>query len=768
MKRYCPKCGEGYDASSVECSFDGSPLRSPEDSEDPLVGELIGGCFRLLEVIGEGGMGLVYRAIQRPIGRHVAVKVIPDHSRTEVSLDRFFREARLASDLTHPNVVRPVDFGEDASFELVYFAMELVPGPDLQALVDDRALDMPLALEVVHQVCGALTDTHDQGIIHRDLKPRNLKLVPVSDGSVQVKVLDLGIARPVDDQRDLTETGHLAGTPWYMAPEYVREGELDHRADLYAVGVMLYEMLCGGRPFVGNSAQILLQHVQADPPPLRVRAPAEIAIPPSVESLYRDLMAKRPDRRCQGARAVRERVDGIRQQCEFEPIRCERSDGGPTIDTFEPWLVDVPETRHEREPEAMPLEPPDADGRASASDSSSSESTSHQLPDGAADADASRRDDDPPRSPSTATAVIDSDDMLSSDRAAREDSSGGPATSMSSEPSEPSHASPPGDLAFGETASDDAVADDPASSDIRASSPPLASQDDGASGSSKDESSQSPAGPDVQIPGDSEGAAANAPSAPSSPPEQSRRRRPTVRPSTDDEDESRLSNGSQLLTVIVVLGLGGGGMAFASLGIDISSSPSASSASPPPSNRIETTSAQASDDRGSPDRTAPPFASDDSPPSSKSVESDKRRDAEDQRDTSSPPSSGDVATTPPADDTEVHEDIAGRDDASPEVATSSSREPSEPLDTSFAHDPRRRARPNDDEASGETSASPSSRGEKGASSSPKTVSNADGRSDASERSSSPLPNSNLDEADRHDSSQDSESLDMLLDDLEQP
>jgi serine/threonine-protein kinase len=341
MKRYCPTCGEGYEASIAECSFDGSSLRATDEADDPLVGELIAGCFRTTDIVGEGGMGRVYRAIQRPIGRRVALKILAEHSRDDVSLDRFFREARLASDLTHPNVVRPVDFGEDASFDVVYFAMELVQGTELDALLDAGALELSLALEVVHQVAGALTDAHDKGIIHRDLKPHNLKLVPVSDGSLQIKVLDLGIARPVDDQRDLTQTGHLAGTPWYMAPEYVREGDLDHRADLYALGIILYEMLCGERPFVGNSAQILLQHVQAEPPSLSAHTPPSTSVPEPVDDLYRHLLTKTPERRCESAREIRERIDAIQRRLDLEPIRCDASPSEATREDFEPWLVET-------------------------------------------------------------------------------------------------------------------------------------------------------------------------------------------------------------------------------------------------------------------------------------------------------------------------------------------------------------------------------------------------------------------------------------------
>ena len=303
------------------CPNDGTRLYRVDD-DDPLVGGVIDGRFRIDYTLGVGGMGTVYGGVQLSVNRDVAVKVLRTELATrEVALERFFREAKTISNLTHPNIVKLIDFGQDRERGLLYLVMELVRGNNLAELIREGRLRASMALEVVYQVCGALTEPHAAGVIHRDLKPDNLLLVPVSDGTAQVKVLDFGIARFMESNTQLTGTGMICGTPAYMAPEQAQNEKLDARTDLYALGVIMYEMLSGWPPFSGTSSlQIMLKHIQESPPPLRELLPPA-TLPESLENLVYDLMSKQRRGRPRTAREVRMRVDEIRKELGLDPVR---------------------------------------------------------------------------------------------------------------------------------------------------------------------------------------------------------------------------------------------------------------------------------------------------------------------------------------------------------------------------------------------------------------------------------------------------------------
>lgn len=330
MSLFCPDCRQTYDDLTLRvCPTDGTRLYVLEshDSDDPLLGATIDGRFQIEHSIGVGGMGTVYRARQLSVGRDVAVKVLrAELSGKEVALERFFREAKTISNLTHPNIVRLIDFGQDRDFDVLFLAMELVEGVNLGDLLRTGRLRVALALEVAYQVCGALTEPHAAGVIHRDLKPDNLLLMPVSDGTVQTKVLDFGIARALEtNDTTLTATGMICGTPAYMAPEQAQNEELDPRTDLYALGVILYEMLSGWPPFSGTSSlQIMLKHIQEMPVALRDLLPPA-TLPPEVEELVYALMNKDRSKRPGSAREVRDRIDDLRSQFDFGRVRIEES-----------------------------------------------------------------------------------------------------------------------------------------------------------------------------------------------------------------------------------------------------------------------------------------------------------------------------------------------------------------------------------------------------------------------------------------------------------
>ncbi len=225
-----------------------------------------------MEEIGRGGYAIVYRAIDNQTDAAIALKTIrPIAPRPTEVVARFRREADMVSRLRHPNVVRVFDYGFEND---LYLAMELLHGYPLSDILDGvRGISMRRAIAIAQGVLSALTEAHSLGIVHRDLKPENVYLVQLEDGREMVKVLDFGIAKTVHDDGGptLTLKGRAMGTPTYMSPEQAKGAELNIRSDIYAVAVLIYEMLCGVPPFQGDNAMdIMLKHVNEPAPPLNV------------------------------------------------------------------------------------------------------------------------------------------------------------------------------------------------------------------------------------------------------------------------------------------------------------------------------------------------------------------------------------------------------------------------------------------------------------------------------------------------------------------
>ena len=306
--KICPECGRFYeDADFQRCPQDGAELEVvvSEDAKDPLIGQVLDGRFEIVDKLGEGGMGTVYRGIQTSVEREVAVKVI----RSDVTVDlakRFMLEARATSKLRNPHTVTIFDFGRVGD-GMLYLAMELLVGQPLdEALAAERRLGWRRALEITAQVAESLEEAHGKDLAHRDLKPANIFLTRTG-GADFVKVLDFGVAKVLGEgTTNLTGTGMIIGTPQYMAPEQARAEDIDHRIDLYALGVVLYEMLAGQPPFSGTShVSVLMKHCQDPVPPLDESVPP-IEMPPGVWQLVLWMMAKKRDQRPQTARAVTE------------------------------------------------------------------------------------------------------------------------------------------------------------------------------------------------------------------------------------------------------------------------------------------------------------------------------------------------------------------------------------------------------------------------------------------------------------------------------
>jgi serine/threonine protein kinase len=278
------------------------------ERSDPLIGVTINQRFVITSKIGAGGMGAVYRAKQLGMNRDVAIKVLlRELTENETVLRRFHLEALAVSKLKHPNTIQIFDFGETED-GLLYIAMELLEGKPLQkVLSEEHQVSVKRALHIIEQVSKSLREAHSKGIVHRDLKPDNIFLQAVGEDADYAKVLDFGVAKVAEgdgQQKTLTKAGSIFGTPKYMSPEQSRGTEIDARSDIYALGIILYEMLCGRVPFnAENPLGILIKHIQEAPPPFQEVRP-DLVIPEQVELFVHRLLAKQADQRPQTTEAV--------------------------------------------------------------------------------------------------------------------------------------------------------------------------------------------------------------------------------------------------------------------------------------------------------------------------------------------------------------------------------------------------------------------------------------------------------------------------------
>jgi serine/threonine protein kinase len=333
------------------------------------------GKYKLHEIVGRGGMGVVYRGEHVYIGKEVAVKILHEgFGGREESIKRFLREARAASLINHPNIVDVTDFGK-SNDGTVFFVMELLNGEPLDALLNrERRLDLMRTITILNQLAGALGAAHKKGIVHRDLKPENVMLIGregrrelvrrFSDDSGLhvvterekkfdfVKILDFGVAKVHDPdvaEGRVTQQGVVFGTPEYMAPETARVGTADPRTDVYALGVMFYEMLTGTVPFSGDTpVDVMLKLVSEPVVPPRKRAPG-IEITDEAEHLIMKALSKDPRRRQQSMEELFHEL----QQC-YGSVRYRRSleQSGPPA----PTPAQAPDAGAGRQPGPIPLQ----------------------------------------------------------------------------------------------------------------------------------------------------------------------------------------------------------------------------------------------------------------------------------------------------------------------------------------------------------------------------------------------------------------------------
>ena len=265
-----------------------------------LVGRQIFGQYNIVRKLGEGGMGAVYQARQETIDQNIAIKVLlKDAARSPEIVQRFHREAKVISMLSHPNIIRVFIFGRTEE-GLLYLAMEFVNGRELREDLRGKAMDELRVIRIMKQTCSALAEAHDLGIVHRDLKPDNILLTNFRGDNDFVKILDFGIAKITENQdanqAKLTQAGIVYGTPEYLSPEQAQALDLDHRTDIYSLGVMLYEMMTGRVPFMADSpVKILTKHVFEQPE--RPNSLPGVNISPTMEMIIMKAMAKDPNDR---------------------------------------------------------------------------------------------------------------------------------------------------------------------------------------------------------------------------------------------------------------------------------------------------------------------------------------------------------------------------------------------------------------------------------------------------------------------------------------
>ncbi|HMA91035.1 MAG TPA: serine/threonine-protein kinase [Polyangiaceae bacterium] len=290
----------------------GATIPVPAGVSTMAEGTLVGGKYELMRLIAGGGMGKVFLARHRELRTQVAVKIMHQHvARNAEHVERFRREALATSRLAHPNIVQVLDFGAVA--DTFYIVMEYIDGVRLGAWLDDCTAVPPLAQiqPILIQTLDALSVAHEAGIVHRDLKPDNILLVQDALGAHRVKVVDFGLAHFRDRQQNdltITQPDAVAGTPGYMSPEQSRSLKVTYSTDLYAFGCILTELLQLEPPFVGESVMdVISKHLFSPVPELR-RPPEAEPVPPALERLRRELLAKIATQRPVSARAVRARL----------------------------------------------------------------------------------------------------------------------------------------------------------------------------------------------------------------------------------------------------------------------------------------------------------------------------------------------------------------------------------------------------------------------------------------------------------------------------
>ncbi len=286
-------------------------------NDSNMVGTIVENRFEIQGLIGKGGMASVYKAEHKNVELEVAIKVLnADEHFSEADIERLKREARALNSLFHPNVVKVYSFGFLDSGE-PYLVLDLLKGQSLDDIIVSGTLpDLDWTIEAFIQICRGLEAAHQTGLIHRDLKPSNVMIVDTDEDGAFVKLLDFGIAKsamPKDNELKLTRKGEIFGSPLYISPEQISNKEIDKRADIYSLGCLMYESLCGQPALMGDTVVLtLMKHLQEKPPAMATHTEREI--PKELEAIILKCMEKAPADRFQNV-----------QEIEDELVRCIRN-----------------------------------------------------------------------------------------------------------------------------------------------------------------------------------------------------------------------------------------------------------------------------------------------------------------------------------------------------------------------------------------------------------------------------------------------------------
>ncbi len=318
--QHCPTCGLSFNQAIIICPNDGTSLRKHVSAKISLVKR-----FEFLSEAGVGGVGTIYKAKQRNNDNIVAIKMLSFDDVSAEAKKRFQEEAKACSRMEHPNLPKLLDYGLTEHGQ-PYMVLEYFDGSDLSDVLKKAGgVSLATALDISEQICRGLQYAHGQGVLHRDLKPSNI-MIKWTDGTPLVKIVDFGIAKLIDDEEHkdkLTKTGEVIGTPTYMSPEQILGKEIDQRSDLYSVGCVLYELLAGVPPFVGeNSVQTILKQLNDKPPSMSEASKGRV-FPIDLESTIAKLLQKEPKDRYRNAGALQEDIHNVRtnlNQVQTPPV----------------------------------------------------------------------------------------------------------------------------------------------------------------------------------------------------------------------------------------------------------------------------------------------------------------------------------------------------------------------------------------------------------------------------------------------------------------
>jgi len=296
-RKVCLECNRQFTGIVAACPHDGTNLIPL--ARDPMVGTCLMGKYDIIDVIGHGGMGVVYKGRQVLMDRTVAIKMLQSqHIADSMSVKRFHQEGKAASKMNHPHIITVYDFGVTPTSGQPFIVMDYLLGTDLSTIIKDEGqLGVERSLKILSQSTDALDHAHRMGVIHRDLKPSNIMLIDYEDEKDFVKVVDFGVAKLISaggEQQRLTQMGEVCGSPVYMSPEQCQGHELDNRSDIYSMGIVIYETLTGRLPILGRTmVETMGKHITEAPPRFKEVRP-DLYIPERLEAVVFKALAKDP------------------------------------------------------------------------------------------------------------------------------------------------------------------------------------------------------------------------------------------------------------------------------------------------------------------------------------------------------------------------------------------------------------------------------------------------------------------------------------------